>query len=77
MEPRETEKTKKRIAGSSKTRKVSQKDAQPLDNSALHAQIEARAYEIYERRVRQSALDDWLQAERELLSAKRPRRKTE
>ena len=33
----------------------------------LHAQIVRRAYEIYERRIRQGALDDWLQAEREIL----------
>lgn len=33
----------------------------------LHQQIAARAYEIYERRIRQGALDDWLKAEREIL----------
>lgn len=26
-----------------------------------------RAYEIYEQRIRQGPLDDWLQAEREIL----------
>lgn len=34
----------------------------------LHARIEVRAREIYEHRTRQGALDDWLQAEREVLS---------
>ena len=33
----------------------------------LHQHIAKRAYEIYERRIRQGALDDWLQAEREIL----------
>jgi hypothetical protein len=33
----------------------------------LHAHIVKRAYEIYQRRIRQGALDDWLQAEREIL----------
>ena len=38
--------------------------------SGLHQQISKRAYEIYERRIRQGALDDWLQAEREILQDK-------
>jgi hypothetical protein len=33
----------------------------------LYAQIATRASEIYERRIRQGALDDWLQAERDIL----------
>jgi hypothetical protein len=33
---------------------------------SLHQHIVKRAYEIYERRIRQGALDDWLQAEREI-----------
>ncbi len=32
-----------------------------------HEHIVKRAYEIYQRRIRQGALDDWLQAEREFL----------
>jgi hypothetical protein len=75
MERQDKEKPKKRSASSPKPRKVSEQDAQLLDNSALHAQIEARAYEIYERRIRQGPMDDWLQAEREILSTKRPTRK--
>ena len=39
----------------------------------LHQDIAKRAYEIYERRVRQGALDDWLKAEREILQ-ERPHR---
>jgi hypothetical protein len=34
----------------------------------LHVRIEKRAYELYERRMRKGALDDWLEAEREILS---------
>lgn len=36
----------------------------------LHERIAKRAYEIYEQRIRQGALDDWLQAEREILGHK-------
>jgi hypothetical protein len=32
----------------------------------LHRRIATRAYEIYEQRVRQSPVDDWLQAEQEI-----------
>jgi hypothetical protein len=35
-----------------------------------------RAREIYEQRIRQGALDDWLQAEREILKEKRVKPKT-
>ena len=34
--------------------------------SDLHRQIAKRAYEIYQQRIGQGALDDWLQAEREI-----------
>jgi hypothetical protein len=40
----------------------------------LHTRIATRACEIYERRTRQGALDDWLQAEREILKEKRLKR---
>ena len=33
----------------------------------LHDRIAKRAYEIYRQRTSQGALDDWLQAEREVL----------
>ncbi|MGH7182979.1 MAG: DUF2934 domain-containing protein [Nitrospiraceae bacterium] len=39
----------------------------PSVSIPLHDRIAARAYEIYERRIRQSPLDDWLQAEQEIL----------
>lgn len=47
-----------------KTGVTSQVPEMPSD---LHQQIAKRAYEIYERRIRQRALDDWLQAEQEVL----------
>ena len=49
--------------------------ASPLSED-LHTRISTRAREIYEQRIRQGALDDWLQAERELLKEKRAKPKT-
>lgn len=37
---------------------------------SLHQHIAKRAYEIYERRIRKGALDDWLESEREILDRK-------
>jgi hypothetical protein len=42
----------------------------------LHARIATRAREIYHQRIRQGALDDWLQAEREILKEKRTKPQT-
>ena len=39
----------------------------------LHEQIATRAYENYERRIRQGPLDDWLQAEQEILGQRNRR----
>jgi len=39
----------------------------PSVSTPLHDRIAVRAYEIYQRRIRQSPLDDWLQAEQEIL----------
>ena len=36
-------------------------------SDTLHEQIAVRAYKHYERCIRQGPLDDWLQAEREIL----------
>ena len=44
-------------------------------SEGLHARITMRAREIYEQRIRQGALDDWLQAEREILKEKRAKPK--
>ena len=50
-----------------KTGATRQESKMPSD---LHQQIAKRAYEIYERRIRQGALNDWLQAQREILQDK-------
>src|SRR5262249_21641688 len=45
-------------------------ESKPSKNSLsedLHEEIAKRAYGLYEWRIRQGALDDWLQAERDLL----------
>jgi len=48
----------------------------PSVSEDLHTRIAARAREIYEQRTCQGALDDWLQAEREILTEKRAKPKT-
>jgi hypothetical protein len=40
----------------------------------LHERIAARAFEHYERRIHQGPLDDWLQAEQEILGHTMPHR---
>ena len=40
----------------------------------LHERIATRAFENYERRIRQGPLDDWLQAEQEILGQIMPHR---
>jgi hypothetical protein len=46
----------------------------PSVSEELHARISTRALEIYEQRIRRGALDDWLEAEREILKEKRAKR---
>lgn len=48
----------------------------PSLSEDLHTRITTRAREIYEQRIRQGALDDWLQAEREILKEQRAKSKT-
>ena len=45
----------------------------PSLSANLHERIATRAYENYERRIRLGPLDDWLQAEREILGQKKTR----
>lgn len=45
----------------------------PSLSENLHERIATRAYENYERRIRLGPLDDWLQAEREILGQKKTR----
>ena len=40
----------------------------------IHEQIAKRAYELYERRICKGALDDWLQAEQEILRQTKTRK---
>jgi hypothetical protein len=62
---------------SRKSPRRTQPDSLALSVSAdLHARISTRAREIYEQRIRQGALDDWLEAEREILKEKRAKPKT-
>lgn len=57
-----------------KRRSTTQKKAKTAPDPALHERIAKRAYDIYERRIRQGALDDWLQAEREILEDRAKRK---
>jgi len=45
----------------------------PSVSATLHERIAARAFENYKRRIRQGPLDDWLQAEQEILEQKNTR----
>jgi hypothetical protein len=45
----------------------------PSVSAPLHERIATRAYEHYERRIRQGPLDDWLQAEQEILGQEKIR----
>jgi hypothetical protein len=48
----------------------------PSLSEDLHTRISTRALGIYKQRIRQDALDDWLQAEREILKEKRVKAKS-
>ena len=45
----------------------------PSVSATLHERIATRAFENYERRIRQGPLDDWLQAEQEILGHQKTR----
>jgi len=45
----------------------------PSVSANLHERIATRAFENYERRIRQGPLDDWLQAEQEILGQQNTR----
>ncbi|THJ18583.1 MAG: DUF2934 domain-containing protein [Nitrospira sp. CG24B] len=44
----------------------------PSVSANIHERIATRAFENYERRIRQGPLDDWLQAEQEILGRNQP-----
>lgn len=65
MKPNKSKMTSRRP-----TRRTKLGSRTPSASEDLHERIAKRAYEIYERRIRQGALDDWLQAEQEILGHK-------
>jgi hypothetical protein len=77
MEPQKPKKPATSKTPSQKPARRTQPDYPvPSLSEDFHARISTRAREIYEQRIRQGALDDWLQAEREILKEKRPKPKT-
>ena len=48
-------------------RRTTPNSSTPAVSTTLHERIDTRAREIYERRIRLGPLDDWLQAEQEIL----------
>ena len=72
MEPQKPKKPATSKTPSQKPARRTQPDSPaPSVSEDLHARISTRAREIYEQRIRQGALDDWLEAEREILKEKR------
>jgi hypothetical protein len=78
MKPKDSQTTSSRKRTVSSTNKSSahgsrgtQLTAAPRETAELRARIAKRAYELYERRGYQDgyALEDWLQAEREIRDA--------
>jgi hypothetical protein len=59
------------MTAESKSRKA--RSTKPTRSSDIEERIRRRAYELYEQRGRRDgfALDDWLQAEAEVLGARR------
>ena len=75
MEPLNPKKPTPSKTSSQKPARRTQPDfLAPSLSEDLHTRIATRACEIYEQRIRQGALDDWLQAEREILKEKRAKR---
>ena len=76
MEPLKLKKPTKTKTPNQKLPRRPQPDSSaPSVSDSLHARITTRAREIYEQRIRQGALDDWLQAEREIFKEKRAKPK--
>ena len=72
MEPLKLKKpTTSKTPGQKSPRRKQSDSLAPSVSESLHARITMRAREIYEQRIRQGALDDWLQAEREILKKTR------
>jgi hypothetical protein len=71
MKPKKSKPTSRKPA-----RRTQRVPPTPAVREELHRRIATRAYEIYEQRVRQGPVDDWLQAEREIVKETPPRPKT-
>ena len=77
MEPLKPKKLATSKTPSQKPARRTQPDSPaPSLSEDLHTRISTRAREIYEQRIRQGALDDWLQAEWEILKEKRAKTKS-
>ncbi len=59
--------TKSKTTRQKPARRTKSASHTPSVSVNLHEQISTWAYENYERRIRQGPLDDWLQAEQEIL----------
>jgi hypothetical protein len=77
MEPQKPKKPATSKTPSQKPARRTQPDSPvPSLSEDLLTRISTRAREIYQQRIRQGALDDWLQAEREILTEKRTKPQT-
>ena len=77
MEPlKPKEPTTSKTPSQQSARRTQPDSPAPSVSEDLHARISTRAREIYEQRIRLGALDDWLQAERDILKEKRTKPKT-
>ena len=61
--------TKSKTTRQRATRRTTPEAPSRSDSATLHERIATRAFENYERRIRQGPLDDWLQAEQEILGS--------
>jgi hypothetical protein len=68
MKPKPSKKVSKPVASRAKA------TSPMLLSEELHQQIAKRAFELYEQRICQGALDDWLQAEQEILGQMKTRK---
>lgn len=61
--------TKPKTTRQKPIRRKAPQSLSPSVSATLHERIATRAFENYERRIRQGPLDDWLQAEQEILGS--------
>ena len=69
MKSKKPLKTKPPTTRQRPTRRTTPEAPSPPVTATLHEQIARRAFENYERRISQGPLDDWLQAEQEILGS--------